>query len=102
MMQEEGRRAFCHMHGIVFGELKQYVTARLGADAWDELLTASALGPKIYLAIQEYPDQELGAILEAASKRTTLPIPALLQDFGDFIGPHLVQMYRTYIRPEWK
>jgi hypothetical protein len=90
------------MHGIVFGELKQYTTASLGTSAWDELLAQAGIGPKLYLAIQEYPDEELGAILQAASTRTGLSIPALLQDFGDFIGPHLMQMYRMYILPEWK
>ena len=90
------------MHGIVFGELKQYVTARLGAPAWDELLADAGIGPKLYLAIQEYPDGELGAILQAASRRTGLEAPALLEDFGDFIGPHLVQMYRMYILPQWR
>jgi hypothetical protein len=90
------------MHGIVFGELKQYVGARLGASAWDELLADAAIGPKLYLAIQEYPDEELGAILQAASRRTGLSADALLQDFGDFVGPHLVRMYRMYIQPEWR
>lgn len=90
------------MHGIVFGELKQYVTARLGPSGWSELLEDAGLGSKLYLAIQEYPDEELGAILGAASARTGLPAAALLQDFGDFIGPHLVRMYRMYIQPEWK
>jgi hypothetical protein len=89
------------MHGIVFGELKQYVTARLGDSVWTELLAAAAIGPKLYLAIQEYPDEELGAILQAACRRTSLSAAAILQDFGDFIGPHLVQMYRMYILPEW-
>jgi hypothetical protein len=90
------------MHGIVFGELKQYVGARLGDSAWNELLDAAAIGPKLYLAIQEYPDEELGAILRAASERTGLSTAAILQDFGDFIGPHLVRMYRMYIQPDWK
>jgi hypothetical protein len=90
------------MHGIVFGELKQYVTARLGAPAWNELLADAAIGPKLYLAIQEYPDEELGAILQAACARTGLTAAAVLQDFGDFIGPHLMHMYRMYILPEWK
>lgn len=90
------------MHGIVFGELKQYVTARLGESSWGELLDAVAIGPKLYLAIQEYPDQELGAILQAASQRTGMATAAILQDFGDFIGPHLVRMYRMYILLEWK
>ena len=86
------------MHGIVFGELKQYVSDRFGAPVWDELLANAAIGPKLYLAIQEYPDEELNAILQAASTHTGLPIAALLQDFGDFTGPHLVRMYQ----PEWK
>jgi hypothetical protein len=90
------------VHGIVFGELKQYVTARLGESAWSELLADAAIGPKLYLAIQEYPDEELGAILQAACRRTGLSAATVLQDFGDFIGPHLMQMYRMYILPEWK
>jgi len=90
------------MHGIVFGELKQYVTERLGASAWNDLLAKAAIGSKIYMAIQDYPDEELSQILQAASAETGLPIAAILQDFGDFTGPHLVRMYRTYILPEWK
>jgi hypothetical protein len=90
------------MHGIVFGELKQYVTARLGVPAWNELLAGAGIGPKLYLAIEEYPDEELGAILQAACRRTGLSADAVLQDFGDFIGPHLAHMYRMYIQPEWK
>ncbi|MFP5246804.1 MAG: heme NO-binding domain-containing protein [Thermoanaerobaculia bacterium] len=90
------------MHGIVFGELKQYVTARIGPSAWGELLEAAAIERKLYLAIEEYPDEELGAILQAASARTGLSAAGVLQDFGNFIGPHLVRMYRMYIQPEWK
>jgi hypothetical protein len=90
------------MHGIVFGELKQYVTDRFGAPLWEDLLAKAAIGPKLYLAIQEYPDEELNAILQAASTHTGLTLAAILEDFGDFTGPHLVRMYRTYILPEWK
>jgi predicted hydrocarbon binding protein len=90
------------MHGIVCGELKQYVTTRFGENAWSDLLAQTAAGPKLYLAVQEYPDEELGAILAAASKQTGLTVPALLQSFGEFLGGHLVRMYRAYVRPEWK
>ena len=90
------------MHGIVFGELKQYVTARLGPDAWDQLLADAMIGPKLYLAVQDYPDEEIGAILQAASKRTALDPSAILQDFGEFIGPHLMRMYHASIQPSWK
>jgi hypothetical protein len=89
------------LHGTVFGELRQYVNARLGNAVWDQLLSAAGIGPKLYLAVEEYPDQELGAIVQSASQRTGLTIGALQQDFGDFIGPHLLRMYRAYVRPEW-
>jgi predicted hydrocarbon binding protein len=89
------------MHGIVFGELKQYVNARLGPEAWNGLLHDAGLGTKLYLAVQEYPDEELGAILAAASTKTGLSIADVLFDFGVFIGPHLMRMYRAFIQPEW-
>jgi hypothetical protein len=90
------------MHGIIFGELKQYVSARFGLPAWNELLVRAGIGPKLYLAIQEYPDAEVGAIVDAASSMTGMSQAAVLQDFGEFIGPKLVTMYRAYIRPEWR
>jgi hypothetical protein len=90
------------MHGIIFGELKQYVSARFGLPAWNDLLVQAGIGPKLYLAIQEYPDVEAAAIVAAASSMTGLPQAAVLQDFGEFIGPKLVTMYRAYVRPEWR
>ena len=43
------------MHGIVFGELKQYVGARLGADAWrdrmdhvDRKVVTTITGPLLH------------------------------------------------------
>jgi predicted hydrocarbon binding protein len=90
------------VHGIVFGELKQYVNHSMGTQAWNELLESAGLGRRLYLAVQEYPDAEMGAILGAASKRTGLPPNEILHAFGDFIGPHLMKMYRMYIQPEWK
>ncbi|MDQ3282596.1 MAG: heme NO-binding domain-containing protein, partial [Acidobacteriota bacterium] len=90
------------MHGLIFGELKQYVTARLGPNAWNDLLTQAGIGPKLYLAVEEYPDSEVVAIVTTASRITGLEPAALLQDFGEFIGPQLVKMYRAYVKPEWR
>jgi hypothetical protein len=69
--------------------------------AWNDLLARAGIGPKLYLAVEEYPDAEAGALVDTASRVTGMQPAALLQDFGTFIGPQLVKMYRAYIKPEW-
>lgn len=89
------------MHGVIFSELKRYADARLGDEAWRELLSEAELGPRIYMTVQTYPDEEAVAIITAAAARAGLSVPAVLEDFGVFIAPTLLSMYRSLIRPEW-
>jgi hypothetical protein len=90
------------MHGVVFSELRKYVDARLGAAAWNGLLTAAGLGQRLYLPVTEYPDEELVAIVSAASRTTGMPVDALQQDFGTFAAPNLIGMYKSLIKPTWR
>jgi predicted hydrocarbon binding protein len=90
------------MHGTIFAELKQFVTARLGDGAWERLLETAGLGLRVYLPIRAYPDEELNRIVMAASETTGIAPAPLLEQFGLFIAPHLLAMYRSLLRPEWK
>lgn len=90
------------MQGIIFAELKKLVDTRFGGDTWKKLQNESGIGERIYLAMAEYPDSEALALVSAASKATGRPVPALLEEFGEFIVPDLVTMYQAIIRPEWK
>ncbi|MEX2584643.1 MAG: heme NO-binding domain-containing protein [Gemmatimonadota bacterium] len=90
------------MHGVIFSELRKYVDTRLGSDAWNQLLTQAQLGNRMYLPIQEYPDGDMVALVGAASEVTGLPKEAILEDFGEFIAPSLLGLYRTLVKPEWK
>lgn len=90
------------MHGSIFAELKKYVEAKLGGNAWNELLNDAGLGPRMYLAIQAYPDSEVVGIVTAASKKTGLAPDAILEDFGEFIAPDLLGMYRSLVKPGWR
>jgi hypothetical protein len=90
------------MHGIILSELRKYVEARHGADTWPALLRAAGVEGKIYLPIRSYPDGEVVAIVSAASAATGAPADVILEDFGAFIAPDLVAMYRSLIRPEWR
>jgi heme-NO-binding protein len=90
------------MHGFIFTELREYVIARLGADAWPSLLDRAGLGVKTYLNYQEYPDEEAVKLVMTACDVTGLPAPAILEDFGAFLAPHLFKIYRPLIDPAWR
>ncbi|MEX2571491.1 MAG: heme NO-binding domain-containing protein [Gemmatimonadota bacterium] len=90
------------MHGIIFTELRKYVDEQLGATAWGGLLASAGLKGRMYLPIREYPDAEAIALVGAAADVTGLEVPAILEDFGRFIAPSLLGMYRTIVKPEWR
>jgi predicted hydrocarbon binding protein len=90
------------VHGIIFSELKKYVDTKFGGSTWQTLLSEAGLGSKLYMTIQSYPDADAVALVMTASRLTGKPAPAILQDFGEFIAPDLVNMYHSLVRPEWK
>jgi hypothetical protein len=44
----------------------------------------------------------LVALVVAATKATGLKADAILEDFGEFIAPDLISMFRASIKPEWR
>ena len=90
------------MHGIIHAELKKYVEARHGSDAWKACLETAGLGQKMFLPITTYPDAEAVAIVTAASKLTNISTEHILEDFGEFIVPDLLSMYRSLVEPHWR
>jgi Haem-NO-binding len=90
------------MYGIIFAELQGYVQDRLGAGAWSRLLEHAGLPGRHYVPHQAYPDSEALAVVTAATQLTGKPAQDLLEDFGFFIGPTLLQTYVGYLKSEWK
>jgi predicted hydrocarbon binding protein len=91
------------MHGTIFTELEKFVGARLGDGAWTRLKDAAGIEPgKTYEVFSTYPDEEVTALVTTASTTTGIPVPALLEDFGEFIAPDLLEMYWGAIGPEWR
>jgi len=89
------------MHGFIFSEIQSYVTTNLGAETWRALLQEAGLGSKVYEKFFEYPDEEAVTIVSTASKMTGNSVPAILEDFGRFLGPHLLKAYRPLIDSSW-
>jgi hypothetical protein len=90
------------MHGSIFLELRKYVDAKLGGDAWGALLSQAGMPGREFTLLAEYPDQDVVTLVAAASSITGTPAPALLEDFGAFIAPDLLEMFWGSIDPSWK
>jgi predicted hydrocarbon binding protein len=91
------------VHGVIFSELRKYVEQRHGGEeTWRSLLRDAGLGRRIYLPVREYPDAEAVALISTASAATGVPVREVLEDFGAFIAPDLLRMYRSLVRPEWR
>lgn len=90
------------MHGVIMAELQKYVETKFDAATWQSLLSQAGLGSRMYLPIQQYPDEEAVAIVTAASQATGIPADDILEDYGEFIAPDLIAMYRMLVAPEWK
>jgi hypothetical protein len=67
--------------GVIFNLLEQVVTDAYGSDAWDELLVASGLDG-VYTSLGNYDDDELFALVGAASQKLSRPVDELVRWFG--------------------
>lgn len=104
------------MHGIIFLYLQKFAQQRVlqpgplpgkegardQAQVWERLLTEAGLRQTSYSAVREYPDEDALALVGAASRALNLPVPAVLESFGEFLAPELLELYNTLIPPDWK
>jgi len=89
------------MHGRIFWEFRDYAEARHGAGTWLKLLENSGLEEKVYLR-QPYPDTEMVSLMMAASALSGKSLPELLEEFGEFTVPSLLNMYGYLMKREWR
>ncbi len=89
------------MHGLIFAELKKYVEARFDAKTWDVLLEKAGLKGNMYISASAYPDGDALALVSTACTMTGLTAKAIMEDFGEFIAPDLIEQYKFLVKPEW-
>ncbi len=90
------------MHGIVFCELRRFVEASFGHEAWARLLATTGAPGRLHLPVASYPDGELLALVAAASRQTGVATPVLLERFGEVLVPAYLKLYSHLVRPEWR
>lgn len=91
------------MHGTIFTEFQKYVADRLGGeDAWQSLLRDAGIQRDHYESLEEYPDDEAIVLIAIAARKAGMDVQTLLQDFGEFIAPALLDLYWAVVDPKWK
>jgi hypothetical protein len=90
------------MHGLIFLELQKFAQKQGGVTAWENLLREANLPIKSYSPAHVYADEELVALVGAASRLLNMPTGAVLEAFGEFIAPELIRLDARLIQPEWK
>jgi len=90
------------MQGIIFLELKKFVELRWGSRAWPALLADGGYPTRIYLPAHEYGDDEMVGLVGTISLTTGVTVPAVLEDFGEFMVPDLLQVYRSLVHATWR
>jgi hypothetical protein len=86
------------MKGIIFNLLEEVVTQAHGEAVWEDLLDSAKL-TGAYTSLGNYPDEELLAIVGAASTALNLPADTIVRWFGVQALPMLVQKYPVFFAP---
>jgi len=90
------------MHGLIFIELKKYVEAKFDQATWEKLLEKAGMKHQLFLASTVYPDSDIMALVSTACEMTGQSAGPLLEDFGEFIAPDLVEQYKFLVNPSWR
>lgn len=80
------------MKGIVFNLLEEIVVREHGEDTWDSVLDGAGLDG-VYTSLGNYPDEQLGALVGAASQALSLPADEVVRWYGRNALPLLAERY---------
>ncbi|MGH7026936.1 heme NO-binding domain-containing protein [Brevundimonas sp.] len=80
------------MKGIVFNLLQDVVTQHHGEDVWDDLIDAAGVDG-VYTSAGSYSDDEMAALVGAASDKLGLSQSEVLRWFGQQAMPLLAKHY---------
>ena len=83
------------MKGIVFNMLEELVTREHGADAWDALLDDAGLDGA-YTSLGSYDDEQLFALVGAASAALDRPANEIVRWFGQGAMPMFASSYPQF------
>ncbi|WP_276495859.1 heme NO-binding domain-containing protein [Pontibacter litorisediminis] len=92
------------MHGSIFIFLKRYIENRHDYSTWIRILESENIERVAtpYQMTEVYPVSELYTILAAGALAEGVPYPEFQQDFGEFLVPDLLLVFKKFVNPDWK
>lgn len=90
------------MQGLILVELERFVRESYGAEVWSILLDRAGLSHRTYAETASYPDAEVVRVVTIAGSMTQTPVQDLLERFGEFIAPRLLEIHQEHLKPGWK
>jgi hypothetical protein len=90
------------MHGLIFLQFQKFAQKQGCITDWECLLREAQLSIKSYSPARAYPDEDMLALVSAASRLLNMPTGDVLEAFGEFIAPELIRLYGRLLSPEWK
>lgn len=81
------------MQGTVFTVFSEMVIQKFGMTYWNQLIEESHLSSGgAYTSVEQYDDQELFTLVKSISNQQDIPLPTLLEGFGEYLFPQLFPM----------
>jgi hypothetical protein len=82
------------MKGIIFTEFMELVEDKFGMDMLDDIIDDSDLpSGGVYTAVGTYDHGEIVALVSALSTRSEIPVPTLLQVYGEHLFSRFPVLY---------
>ncbi len=91
------------MHGLIVNQLRQFVVDGHGRDAWANVIRTAGVSLAERPPIDRiYADDDVLAVVAAASSLTNTPAQDLLEAFGKFLAPTLLRVYAPLLDSGWR
>lgn len=88
------------MHGVLTHDLYDWMRDRHGDIALLEVLAVSK-NPIGFVCLMASSDEDFFAFMDGAAAVTSTPAATLVEDFGLYIAPGLLESHRDLILAEW-
>lgn len=90
------------MHGLIFFYIRKFADVVSSDTAsWSVLRSTVATSHERYLPSGTYPDSEAVELLTSLAETANKPLPAIIEQFGMFLAPHLLKVAGQYVDPDW-
>lgn len=89
------------MHGSIFAFLKRYVESEYDYSTWAKMMETIGINRTSYQMHEMYPTHELEKIVGAVSDLSGKTPHEVQEQFGTFLVPDLLMIYKKYVKPDW-